>query len=54
MALAFKSHLLLLEVFKVEVLEILHQLTLYSMIGRPETRNIHKINQTEQQTEEYQ
>jgi hypothetical protein len=24
------------------------------MIGRPETSNIHKINQTEQQTEEYQ
>jgi hypothetical protein len=52
--LVFKSRLLLLEVFEVEVLEILHRLTLYSMIGRPETNNIRKINQTEQQTEEYQ
>jgi hypothetical protein len=52
--LAFKSLLLLLEVFKVEVLEILHRLALYPMIGRPETSNIHKINQTEQQIEEYQ
>jgi hypothetical protein len=52
--LAFKSLLLLLEVFKVEVLEILHRLALYSTIGRPETSNIHKINQTEQQIEEYQ
>jgi hypothetical protein len=49
MTLAFKSRLLLLE-----VLEILHRLALYSMIGRPETSNIHKINQTEQQTKEYQ
>jgi hypothetical protein len=24
------------------------------MIGRPETSNIHKINQTEQQTNDYQ
>jgi hypothetical protein len=45
---------MLLEVFKVEVLEILHRLALYSMIGRPEISNIRKINQTEQQTEEYQ
>jgi hypothetical protein len=37
--LAFKSRLLLLEVFEVEVLEILHRLALYSMIGRPETSN---------------
>jgi hypothetical protein len=47
MTLAFKSPLLLLEDFDVEVLEILHQLTLYSTIGRPETSNIRKINQTE-------
>jgi hypothetical protein len=33
--LAFKSRLLLLEVFEVEVLEILHWLALYSTIGRP-------------------
>jgi hypothetical protein len=46
--------LLLLEVFKVDVLEILWQLALYAMMDRPETSNIHKINQTEQQTEEFQ
>jgi hypothetical protein len=52
--LAFKSRLLLLEVFEVDVLEVLHQLALYSMIGRSEISNIPKINQTEQQTEEFQ
>jgi hypothetical protein len=52
--LAFESRLLLLGVFKVDVLEILHGLAFYSMIGRPETSNIHKINQTEQQTDDYQ
>jgi hypothetical protein len=41
-------------VFEVDVLEVLHLLALYSTIGRPETSNIHKINQTEQQTEEFQ
>jgi hypothetical protein len=46
--------MLLLEVFEVKVMEILHRLALYSMIGRPETSNIHKINLTKQQTEEYQ
>jgi hypothetical protein len=46
--------LLLLEVFEVDILEVLHRLALYSMIGRPETSNIHTINQTEQQTEEFQ
>jgi hypothetical protein len=45
--------LLLLGVFKVDVLEILHGLALYSKIGRPETSNIHKINKTEQQTNDY-
>jgi hypothetical protein len=54
MTLAFKSRLLLLEVFEVEVLEILHRLALYSTIGRPKIGIIHKINQTEQKTEEYQ
>jgi hypothetical protein len=39
---------MLLEVFEVEVLEILHGLALYSTIGRPKTSNIRKINQTEQ------
>jgi hypothetical protein len=38
--------LLLLKIFKVDVLEILWQLALYTMIDRPETRNTHKINQT--------
>jgi hypothetical protein len=47
MTLAFQSHLLLLKVFEVDVLEVLHQLALYLTIDRPETRNIHKINQTE-------
>jgi hypothetical protein len=35
--LAFKSHLLLLEVFEVDVLEVLRWLALYSMISRLET-----------------
>jgi hypothetical protein len=52
--LAFKSRFLLFKIFKIEVLEILRQLALYAMIDRPETRNIHKINQTEQQIEEFQ
>jgi hypothetical protein len=50
--LAFKSFLLL-EIFKVDVLEILRQLTLYATIERLKTSNIHKINQTEQQIEEF-
>jgi hypothetical protein len=52
--LAFKSRLLLLEVFEVEVMEILHRLALYSTTGRPETSNICKIVQTEQEIEKYQ
>jgi hypothetical protein len=36
--LAFEFHLLLLEVIEVDVLEILWRLTLYSTIGRLETR----------------
>ncbi len=52
--LAFESRLLLLGVFKVDVLKILHELALYSKIGRPETSNIHKINKIVQQTEDYQ
>jgi hypothetical protein len=46
--------MLLLEVFEVKVMEILHWLALYSMISRPETSNICKINQIEQKIEEYQ
>jgi hypothetical protein len=37
MTLAFESRLWLLEVFEVDVLEILGRFTLYSMIDRPET-----------------
>jgi uncharacterized protein YlbG (UPF0298 family) len=54
MTLAFKSRWLLLYVFKVDVLEVLHRLDLYSTIGRSETSNVHKINQTEYQIEEFQ
>jgi hypothetical protein len=35
--LAFESRLMLLDVFKVDVLEILRQLILYAMIDKPET-----------------
>jgi hypothetical protein len=49
-----RSRLLVLEVFKVNVFEILHRLALYLTIGRPETSNIHKINKIVQQTEDYQ
>jgi hypothetical protein len=52
--LAFKSRLLLLEVFEVHVLEVLHRLALYSTISRPETSKIHKINKIVWQTEDYQ
>jgi hypothetical protein len=51
--LAFKSRWLLY-IFKLEVFKILHGLALYSMIDRPETSSIHKINQTEPQTNDYQ
>jgi hypothetical protein len=37
MPLTFESHMLLLVVFEVDVLEILQRFTLYSTIGRPET-----------------
>jgi hypothetical protein len=52
--LAFKSRLLVLEVFEVDVLKILYRLALYLTIGRPETSNIHKINKIVPQTEDYQ
>jgi hypothetical protein len=46
--LAFKSHLLLLKIFKIDVLEILQWIALYVKIDRPETNNTTtKINQTE-------
>jgi hypothetical protein len=52
--IAFKSRLLLFNILKVDVLEILRQLILYVTIDIPETKNIHKINQIEQQTQEFQ
>jgi hypothetical protein len=48
--LAFESRLLMLEVFKVDVLEVLRWFTLYSMIGRPKTSKRKKINKIEQQS----
>jgi hypothetical protein len=44
----------LLEIFKVEVLEILRQLAIYVMIDRPETNNTTRINKIEHQTKDYQ
>jgi hypothetical protein len=44
----------LLEVFEVDVLEILQWLALYSVIGRPKTSKRTKINKTEQQSEDKQ
>jgi hypothetical protein len=37
--------MLLFKIFNVDVLEVLWQLALYTMIDGPETSNIHKINQ---------
>jgi hypothetical protein len=51
--LAFRFRLLLLDIFKVDVLKVLRQLALYTMIDMPETRNIHKINQTEQHKKDF-
>jgi hypothetical protein len=52
--LAFESRLLMLEVFEVDVLEILRWLTLYSMNGRLETSKRTKINKIEQQSADNQ
>jgi hypothetical protein len=47
MTLTFESCLLLLEIFKVEVLEILWQLALYMTIDRLETTiHTNKLNRT--------
>jgi hypothetical protein len=54
MTLAFKSRLLLLDIFKVDVLEILQQFVLYATIDKPEISNIHRINKIVQQIEDYQ
>jgi hypothetical protein len=43
-----------LEVFEVDVLEILHRFDLYLTIGRPKISKIHKINKIVQQIEGYQ
>jgi hypothetical protein len=45
--LSFESHLLLLEVFEVDVLEILQQLAFYVTIDRLEINNTTRINETE-------
>jgi hypothetical protein len=52
--LAFDSRLLMLEVFEVDVLEVLRRFTLYSTIGRPETSKENKINKIEQQSADNQ
>jgi hypothetical protein len=44
----------MLEVFEVDVLEILRWLTLYSMNGRLETSKRTKINKIEQQSADNQ
>jgi hypothetical protein len=44
----------MLEVFEVDVLEILRWLALYSMNGRSETSKRRKINKTEQQSADNQ
>jgi hypothetical protein len=45
--------LLLLEVFEVDVLEVLRRIALYVMIERPEANNTTKINKTEHEIEEF-
>jgi hypothetical protein len=40
----------MLEVFKVDVLEVIWWFTLYSTIGRLKTSKENKINKTEQQS----
>jgi hypothetical protein len=44
----------MLKVFEVDVLEVLWQFTLYSMIDRMETSKRTKINTTEQKIEDNQ
>jgi hypothetical protein len=44
----------MLEVFEVDVLEVLQGFTQYLMIGRPETSKRTKINTTEQKIEDNQ
>jgi hypothetical protein len=44
-ALAFESRLLVLEVFKVDVLEVLRRLVLYAMM-QAENKQENKINKT--------
>jgi hypothetical protein len=48
---AFESRLLLLDVFEVDVLEILRQFVLCAMIGNKQEN---KINKTVYQIEDYQ
>jgi hypothetical protein len=53
MTLAFESRLLLLDIFKVEILEILWQVALYVTTGMPKINNTTRINKTEQQIDEF-
>jgi hypothetical protein len=46
-SLAFKSHLLLLKIFEVDVLEVLRWLALYVIINMSETSNTKKSNRIE-------
>jgi hypothetical protein len=52
--LAFESRLLMLEVFEVDVLEVLRWFTQYSTIGRLETSWRTKVNTTEHKIEDNQ
>jgi hypothetical protein len=48
--LAFESRLLMLEVFEVDVMEVLRWFTLHSIIDRLETSKENKTNKTEHQS----
>jgi hypothetical protein len=52
--LAFKSCLLLLKIFEIDVLEVLRWFALYLTIDRLETSKRTKIIQIGQQTDDYQ
>jgi hypothetical protein len=46
--------MLMLEVFEVDVLEVLRRFTLYSTIGRPKASQENRINKTGQQSADNQ
>jgi hypothetical protein len=49
--LAFEFRVPLLEVFELDVLEILRELAFYATNDRPEINNTTRINETEYKTE---